>query len=82
MIYLKSFLVGIVAAFVTSAVWIVVAFVIPVVGPFLVAKWSGDYGGGSLAVIGSGSILVAALVGFAAGFAWTLRRGRQLMAPQ
>jgi hypothetical protein len=82
MIYLKSFLVGVVAAIVASAVWIVVAFVIPVVGPFLLAKLSGDYSGGSVAVIGSGSILVAALVGFAVGFAWTLRRGRQLMAPR
>jgi hypothetical protein len=80
MIYLKCFLVGVVAAIVTSAVWIVVAFVIPVVGPFLLAKWSGDYSGGSVAVIGDGSILVAALVGFAVGFAWTLRRGWQLMA--
>jgi ABC-type Na+ efflux pump permease subunit len=79
MIYLKSFVVGIVAAIVAAALWIAVTFVIPVFGPFLLARWSGDYSGGSAAVISSGSILVAALVGFATGFAWTLRRGRHLL---
>jgi hypothetical protein len=82
MIYLKSFVVGIVAAIVTSAIWIVGSFVIPVFGPSLLARWSGDYSGGSVAVISSGSILVAALIGFAAGFAWTLLRGRQVLTPR
>jgi ABC-type transport system involved in multi-copper enzyme maturation permease subunit len=79
MIYLKSLLVGIVAAIVTSALWIVVTFVIPLVAPFLLAGSSGDYSGGSVAVIGSFSILLAALVGFAAGFGWMLRRARKLI---
>jgi hypothetical protein len=80
MIYLKSFVVGIVAAIVTSALWIVGSFVIPVFGPFLLARWNGEgsYGGGT--VIGSGSVLLAALIGFVAGLGWTFRRSRRLVA--
>ena len=80
MIYLKSFVVGIVAAIVTSALWIVGSFVIPVFGPLLLARWTGEgsYGGGT--VISSGSVLLAALIGFVAGLGWTFRRSRKLVA--
>jgi hypothetical protein len=54
--------------------------VIPVFGPFLLARWNGEgsYGGGT--VIGSGSVLLAALIGFVAGLGWTFRRSRKLVA--
>jgi hypothetical protein len=72
-IYLKSFVVGALTAVAAAILWIVVAFVLPVFAPFLLSRVTGG-GGFGAATIGSGSILAAALVGFAAGFYWTCRR--------
>jgi hypothetical protein len=73
MIYLKSFLFGIVAAIAASVLWILVAFVFPIVIPLALSRVTGG-GGAEAASIGSGSILAAGLVGFAAGFYWQFRR--------
>ena len=75
--YLAAAGVGVIAAVATSMLWILVRFVLPVVLPFLLARTmgGGPAGVGSAsAVIGSGSILLAALVGFCAGGAWMLLR--------
>lgn len=75
MIYLKSFLAGIAGAILGATLWIVVAFVVPVVGPMLAARIT-NTGGVASASIGSGSILLAALVGFVVAGWWALRRFR------
>jgi len=75
MIYVKSILVGIVAAVVSAVLWILAAFVMPIFVPLLMSRITGSGGAGvSAASIGSGSILAAALVGFVVGSSWHFRR--------
>jgi hypothetical protein len=78
MIYLKSAIVGIVAALAAAAIWILVVFVLPIAIPFLVSRLPGNETGsaGGHAVISEGSILAVALVGFVAGFYSQFRRTR------
>ena len=75
MIYLKSFLFGIVAAIAASVLWVLAVFVLPIFVPILLSRVTGT-GGVSAASVSSGSILAAALVGFAAGFYWKFARTR------
>ena len=73
MIYIKSILVGMVAAVTVAMLWILTIFVGPVVIPFLISRITNSGGGGG-ASVGSGSILAAGLIGFVIGFYWQLRR--------
>ena len=73
MSYVRSFLFGTVAAIVVAILWILFVFVLPIVVPFALSRVTGA-GVVGAASIGSGSILLAALVGFAAGFYWKFRR--------
>jgi hypothetical protein len=74
--YLTAAAVGVLTATATAILWIVARFVLPLAVPILLsragASESGSWGAG--AVIGSGSILLAALLGFVAGFVWMLGR--------
>ena len=74
--YLTAAGFGVLTAIVTAILWIVVWFVLPLAVPFFLSRTgitqSGSVGGG--AVIGSGSILLAALLGFVGGFVWMLWR--------
>ncbi len=74
-VYLKSFLFGIGGAVIAMVLWITVAFVLPLWLPYLVARVRGT-GGISSGYIGSGSILIAALIGFIIAFAWAWYRQR------
>jgi hypothetical protein len=74
MTYLKSTLVGIAAAFAASVIWILTMLVLPIAAPFLVSRMIGTGAVGAGAVVGSGSILIAGLVGFILGFSWQFRR--------
>jgi len=76
MTYLKSAVVGIVAAVAASVIWILIGLVLPIAAPFLISRMIGTDGGGAGAVVGSGSIVVAGLVGFIVGCSWQFRRGR------
>ena len=78
MVYVKSFLFGIAAAIAATALWILAVFVAPILLPFLLSRLT-RAGGAAGAVIGSGSILAVALVGFAAGFAWEFRRAKRVV---
>ena len=49
-------------------------------GSFLLARWTGEGSYGGRTVISSGSVLLAALIGFVAGLGWTFRRSRKLVA--
>jgi hypothetical protein len=75
MIYLKSVLVGIAAAIAAAGLWIFGVFIAPLVIPFLISRITNSAGAGiGAAYVGSTSILVAAVVGFLAGFYWQFRR--------
>jgi hypothetical protein len=74
--YVTAAGVGVVTAIATAILWILVGFVVPVAVPIFLS-WTGTTrsgAGGAGAVIGSGSILAAALLGFVGGFAWMLWR--------
>lgn len=73
MIYLKSLLIGTVGAVAAAVSWILVGFVLPIFLPMLVARFR-NTGGMSGATIGSGSILLAALIGFIVAAGLALRR--------
>ena len=74
--YLSAVGFGVQTAMATAILWIVVRFVLPLaVLRFLSrigATQSGS--GGAGAVIGSGSIFLAVLLGFVGGFVWMLWR--------
>ena len=75
MAYLKCTLVGIVTALAASVIWIVAMLVLPIAAPFLISRIFGTDGAvGAGAAVGSGSITIAGIVGFIAGFAWQFRR--------
>ena len=75
MIYLKSVLVGIVAALAASVIWIAAVFVLPIAAPILMSRLLGTYGSaGAGASVSSGSVMIAGLVGFIGGFYWHSRR--------
>ena len=73
MVYLKTFLVGIGGSVVAMLLWITCALFLPIYLPFLLSRITGT-GGGSMAFVGSGSVLVAALIGCVIGAAWEMRR--------
>jgi hypothetical protein len=74
--YLTAAGFGVLTAIATAILWVVVRFVLPLAVPIFLSRrgatpsGSGDAG----AFIGSGSILLAALLGFAGGFVWILSR--------
>jgi hypothetical protein len=74
--YLTAAGVGVLTAIATAILWIVVRFVLPLAVPIFLARTGAvqSGSGGAGAVIGSGSILLAALLGFVGGFVWMLWR--------
>lgn len=75
MVFLKSFLFGAAGALVTAVLWFAAAFVLPLFGPYLVARFRGT-GGLSSGYVSSDSLLVAGLIGFLIAFAWEWHRLR------
>jgi len=57
--------------------WGVAAIAVPISTAMLFSYARSDGGGVAGASVGSGSILLAALIGFLAGFYWTIRRARR-----
>jgi hypothetical protein len=74
MLYVKGLPFGVAGAALAVALWVLVAFVVPIFAPMLISRLTGAAGTGA-ASIGSGSILLAAIVGFVAGFVWRVYRG-------
>jgi hypothetical protein len=74
--YLTAAGVGVLTAISAAILWIVVWFVLPLVVPLVLSRFGATSGSGGVgAVIGSGSILLAALFGFVGGFGWMVWRG-------
>jgi hypothetical protein len=74
--YLTAAGFGVLTAIATAILWIVVQFVLPLAMPLLLSRIGATQSGsgGAGAVIGSGSILLAALLGFVGGLVWMLWR--------
>jgi len=72
-IYVKSFVIGITGGIVAVLLWVLVSFIVPMFGPMLVGRLL-NRGGVAGASIGSGSIVLAALIGFITAACWALRR--------
>jgi hypothetical protein len=74
--YLTAAGFGVLTAIATAILWIVIRFVLPIAVPVFLSRIGATQSGigGAGAVIGSGSILLAALVGFVGGIAWKLWR--------
>jgi hypothetical protein len=67
---------GVLTGIATAILWIVVRFVLPLAVPIFLSRIGATQSGsgGAGAVIGSGSIPLAALLGFVGGFVWMLWR--------
>ena len=71
--YVKALLTGFGGALAAALFWILISFILPIFGPMLIGRLL-NRGGASSAAIGSGSILLAALIGFVLGVWWGVRR--------
>ena len=76
MTYLKAAVAGMIVASAACVIYILIAFVFPLVLPFLASRITGS-GGMAAASISSGPVLAIAGVGFVAGFFWQFRRGTE-----
>jgi hypothetical protein len=75
--YLTAAGAGVLTAIATAVLWVLVRFVAPIALPFFISRTSAGGSGGvgaAGAVIGSGSILLAAVIGFLGGVLWVLLR--------
>ena len=74
--YLTAAGFGALTAIATAILWIVVRFVLPIAVPIFLSRIGATQSGSGVAgaVIGSGSILLAAFLGFVGGFVWMLWR--------
>jgi hypothetical protein len=77
MIYFKSFAFGIGGAVIAAVLWVIIAFVMPMFGPYVIGRLRGT-GGVSTGYVSSGSVLIAALIGFMVAVAWQWYRLRSL----
>ena len=74
--YLTAAGFGVLTALATAILWMVVRFVLPLALPIFLSRTGATQPGseGAGAIIGSGSILLAALLGFVGGFVWMIWR--------
>jgi hypothetical protein len=74
--YLTAAGFGVLTAIATAILWIVVRFVLPLAVPVFLSRTGATQSGsgGAGVLIGSGSILLAALLGFVGGLVWMLWR--------
>jgi hypothetical protein len=74
--YLTAAGFGVLTAIATAILWIIVRFVLPLAVPLFLSRTGATQSGsgGAGAVIGSGSILLAALLGFVGGLVGMLWR--------
>jgi hypothetical protein len=76
MIYVKATAVGIVSGVILAIVWMLAAVSLPILSGMFLASLKNE-GGVAASYVDSRSALLAALIGFVAGFFWTVRRARR-----
>lgn len=77
--YVKAAIVGIASALVTAIAWGFVALFVAILVGVLMSYVDGEGSiGGASGNVGTGSLVLAALLGFGAGFFWTLRRSNRV----
>jgi hypothetical protein len=77
MIYLKSVLFGVGGAVLSAVLWVIVAFVLPILVQYASVRLRRNAGIGAVGgSIDSISILIAALIGFIIAFVYGLRSSR------
>jgi hypothetical protein len=81
MLFLKALAVGVVSGLLLAVLWVLAALWLPLYVDTLLSYWRNEGGGVGASSVGSGSALLAAIVGFAAGFYWTIRRARHQRSP-
>ena len=77
MIYIKATVIGMLSAMILAVVWVVAALWLPVYGQMWLSYMRNEGAGGGGSSVGSGSTLLAAIIGFVCGFVWTVRRHRR-----
>jgi hypothetical protein len=80
MIYLKATAVGIVSGLLLAIAWVLAAVWLPILSARFLASLRNE-GGVAASYVDSNSALLAALIGFVAGFYWTVRRARRRRLP-
>jgi len=80
MIYVKATAIGIVSGLILAIVWVLAAVSLPILSGIFLASLKND-GGVAASYVDSSSALLAAFIGFVAGFLWTMRRARQRQLP-
>jgi hypothetical protein len=72
--YLTAAGFGVLTAIATTILWVLVKFVLPMAVPLFLSRIGATQSGSGAAgaVIGSGSIVLAALLGFVGGVVWML----------
>ena len=74
--YLKAVLVGIVAALLASVIYVIVVFALPIAFPFLLSRMLGAGAMGGGASFSDAPVLAIAIIAFAVGFYWEVRKAR------
>jgi hypothetical protein len=80
MLYFKSFIVGLLAALITSVIWMLLREMSAAVemSRMITASPEGSGGIAGVVVVTEASVLAAALVGFLVGFFWNFRRASRV----
>jgi hypothetical protein len=81
MIFLKALAVGVVSGLLLAVLWVLAALWLPLYLDMFLSYWRNEGGGVGASSVGSGSALLAAIIGFAVGFYWTVRRARHQRSP-
>ena len=77
MIYIKATAVGVIGGLLLATLWVVAAVWLPAELQMLRSSMRSGGGGIGAAVVGLGSVVLAALIGFVAGLWWTVLRARR-----
>jgi hypothetical protein len=80
-IFLKALAVGVVSGLLLAVLWVLAALWLPLYVDMFLSYWRNEGGGVGASSVGSGSALSAAIIGFAVGFYWTVRRARHQRSP-
>jgi hypothetical protein len=76
--YLKAVVVGMGTGMLAAVLWVSGALFLPMYVARLICSLQTNCGAGAVgASVGSGSALLVALIGFAIGFWWIIRRARR-----